>query len=73
MVNFKAEFQLTLLGVAVTDFVNEVESKASIKNFFSLKKTVNSEKSNPTDSQPSAASGNSSSRPGSSQSNYLKR
>ena len=80
MVNFKAEFQLTLLGVAVADFVEEVESKASIKNFFSAKKMATRENGNPTDSQPSAASaesknivGNSSSRPGSSQSNCLKR
>ena len=79
MVNFKAEFQLTLLGVAVTDFVEEVESKASIKNFFSKKKTATSENSNPTDSQAAASAdpknivGNSSSRPGSSQSNCLKR
>ena len=46
MVNFKAEFQLTLLGVAVTDFVEEVESKASIKNFFCTKKAAIMERSN---------------------------
>ena len=32
MVNFKAEFQLTLLGVAVTDFIVEVETGVSINS-----------------------------------------
>jgi len=53
MVNFKAEFQLTLLGVAVTDFVEEVESKASIKNFFCPKKAATNENSNRSDTQSS--------------------
>ena len=53
MVNFKTEFQLTLLGVAVTDFIEEVESKASIKNFFCPKKAVTNENSNRSDTQSS--------------------
>ena len=48
MVNFKDDFQLTLLGVAVTDFLEEVESKASIKKFFSTKKEATSEDSDHT-------------------------
>ena len=35
MVNMSSQFHLTLLGVSVTDFVDPVESKASIKRFFS--------------------------------------
>merc|ERR1712107_120367 len=56
MVNFKADFQLTLLGVAVTDFVEEAERRASIKNFFCSKKVASSENSNSSDTQPSLAS-----------------
>ena len=56
MVNFKAEFKLTLLGVAVTDFVEEAESKASIKRFFCSKKAAINENSNSLDTQPSLAS-----------------
>ena len=35
MVNFSQEFHLTLLGVAVTDFLDQVESRSSITRFFS--------------------------------------
>jgi len=38
MINFDQKFHITLLGVAVTDFIEHVESKGSIKNFFSPKK-----------------------------------
>jgi len=38
MVEFDKQFHITLLGVAVTDFVEQAELKGSIKNFFSPKK-----------------------------------
>ena len=39
MVNMSGQFHLTLLGVAVTDFVDHVETKGSIRKFFSPKKS----------------------------------
>ena len=43
MVDMGKQFHITLLGVAVTDFVEQAETKSSIKNFFSPKKSVASE------------------------------
>jgi len=40
MVNMGQQFHITLLGVAVTDFVEQAEMKKSIKNFFSPKKSI---------------------------------
>jgi len=34
MVDFSSAFQITLLGLSVTDFLEQVEKKSSIKNFF---------------------------------------
>ena len=39
MINMSGQFHLTLLGVAVTDFVDHVETKGSIRKFFSPKKS----------------------------------
>ena len=41
MINLSQEFHLTLLGVAVTDFVDQVQSKNNIMRFFSPKKIEN--------------------------------
>jgi len=46
MVEFDKEFHITLLGVAVTDFVEQAELKGSIKNFFSPKKCEESKQEN---------------------------
>ena len=35
MINFSQPFHLTLLGIALTDFVEQMEAKGSIKRFFS--------------------------------------
>ena len=34
MIDYSDSFHITLLGIAVTDFVDQVEKKGSIKNFF---------------------------------------